>query len=50
MVFDNPLRQALARPVFGDVGDLEQGSLRVPDAPGLGITIDREALQRWTIR
>ena len=49
MVFDNPLRQALTRPVLGDVGALTDGGLRVPDAPGLGIELDREALRRFEI-
>jgi D-galactarolactone cycloisomerase len=49
MVFDNPLRQALATPVVGDVGGLTEGGLDVPDAPGLGITLDQEALRRWRI-
>ena len=49
MVFDNPLRQALTRPVLGDVGGLTDGGLAVPDAPGLGVTVDQEALRRWRI-
>ncbi len=51
MVFDNPLRQALTVPVLGDVGRLEaDGTLAVPDTPGLGVTLDREALARHLIR
>ncbi|WP_291298290.1 mandelate racemase/muconate lactonizing enzyme family protein [Elioraea sp.] len=51
MVFDNPLRQALTRPVIGDVGALTaDGRLAVPDAPGLGVTLDRDALARHLIR
>jgi len=49
MVFDNPLRQALTRPVLGDVGALVDGGLAVPDAPGLGVELDREALRRFAI-
>ncbi len=50
MVFDNPLRQDLTVPVIGDVGGLRDGMLDVPDAPGLGVRIDPEALARMTIR
>jgi L-alanine-DL-glutamate epimerase-like enolase superfamily enzyme len=51
MVFDNPLRQALTRPVVGDVGGLSTtGTMLVPDAPGLGVAIDPEALARHLIR
>ena len=49
MVFDNPLRQALTRPVFGDIAGLDDGMLAVPDTPGLGITLDPEAVARFTI-
>lgn len=51
MVFDNPLRQALTRPVIGDVGGLSAtGTMPVPDAPGLGVALDPEALARHLIR
>ncbi|WP_426959193.1 mandelate racemase/muconate lactonizing enzyme family protein [Muricoccus radiodurans] len=52
MVFDNPLRQALTTPVLGDVTvlDAATGQLAVPDAPGLGIRLDPEALARHRIR
>ncbi|MCU0984833.1 MAG: mandelate racemase/muconate lactonizing enzyme family protein [Acetobacteraceae bacterium] len=50
MVFDNPLRQALTRPVVGDVGGLSaEGTLAVPEAPGLGVTLAPEALARHLI-
>jgi L-alanine-DL-glutamate epimerase-like enolase superfamily enzyme len=49
MVFDNPLRQELTRPVLGDVGALTDGGLAVPDTPGIGVELDREALRRFTI-
>ncbi|UFN50966.1 mandelate racemase/muconate lactonizing enzyme family protein [Roseomonas sp. OT10] len=49
MVFDNPLRQALTAPLAGDVSRLEGGMLAVPDRPGLGVTLDPEALARHAI-
>ena len=51
MVFDNPLRQALTTPVAGDVGGLDPatGHLTVPTAPGLGVALHPEALERFTI-
>ena len=50
MVFDNPLRQSLTHPVIGDVGGLRDGMLDVPQAPGLGVTLDREMLAKLTVR
>jgi D-galactarolactone cycloisomerase len=50
MVFDNPLRQALTVPVSGDVGGLSaEGTLAVPDAPGLGVALAPGALERFRI-
>jgi L-alanine-DL-glutamate epimerase-like enolase superfamily enzyme len=50
MVFDNPLRQALTVPVAGDVGGLRaDGTLAVPDAPGLGVTLAPGALNSFRI-
>jgi L-alanine-DL-glutamate epimerase-like enolase superfamily enzyme len=50
MVFDNPLRQALTVPVSGDVGGLRaDGTLAVPDAPGLGVALAPGALERFRI-
>ncbi len=50
MVFDNPLRQALTVPVAGDVGGLSpNGTLAVPTAPGLGVTLAPDALDRFRI-
>jgi L-alanine-DL-glutamate epimerase-like enolase superfamily enzyme len=52
MVFDNPLRQALTEPVFGDVAGLRAeggGMLDLPDAPGLGVRLHPEALARFRI-
>lgn len=44
MVYANPLREALARPAMGEAAHLKDGRLAVPDGPGLGIEIDRNAL------
>jgi L-alanine-DL-glutamate epimerase-like enolase superfamily enzyme len=50
MVFDNPLRQALTVPVQGDVGGLRpDGTLEVPEAPGLGVALAAGALDRFRI-
>lgn len=52
MVFDNPLRQALTDPVIGDVGGLDpaDGTLAVPDAPGLGVRLRPGALDEFRVR
>lgn len=44
MVFDNPLREGLCTPVVGARTDLVDGTLAVPQTPGLGVTLDRDAL------
>lgn len=50
MVFDNPLRQALTVPVLGDVAGLApDGTLDVPQAPGLGVRLAPGALERFGI-
>jgi L-alanine-DL-glutamate epimerase-like enolase superfamily enzyme len=50
MVFDNPLRQALTTPVIGDVAGLAaDGTLAVPDAPGLGVKLAPGALDQFRI-
>jgi L-alanine-DL-glutamate epimerase-like enolase superfamily enzyme len=50
MVFDNPLRQALTVPVEGDVAALRpDGTLAVPEAPGLGVALAPGALERFRI-
>jgi galactonate dehydratase len=50
MVFDNPLRQALTAPLLGDVGALRaDGTLAVPEAPGLGVALAPGALDRFRI-
>jgi galactonate dehydratase len=50
MVFDNPLRDALCRPLVGGAPQLEGGRLPVPTGPGLGVALDREALERFRVR
>lgn len=50
MVFDNPLRQALTRPLAGDAALLRDGMLDVPQAPGLGVRLDPDALDRFTMK
>lgn len=50
MVFDNPLRQALTEPVFGDVGGLRDGTLEVPAGPGLGVRLREGAIEEFLIR
>lgn len=50
MVFDNPLRQALTEPVFGDVGGLADGMLDVPQGPGLGVALRPGAIEAFLIR
>lgn len=44
MVFDNPLRDGLCTPVVGAAHDLKDGTLAVPQTPGLGVKLDRDAL------
>ena len=43
---ENALRTELAREPFR----LEDGAVAVPSAPGLGIEVDREVLERYTVR
>jgi len=43
---EHPIRQALlTKPI-----EHERGIVRVPDGPGLGIEVDRDALARFTVR
>jgi L-alanine-DL-glutamate epimerase-like enolase superfamily enzyme len=49
MIFPNPLREQLATSRPGDPSLLEDGTLPVPEGPGLGIEIDRAALARLTV-
>ena len=49
MVYENPLRDAFTQPIVGEGSQLVDGKLAVPQGPGLGIEIDREALKRFRI-
>jgi galactonate dehydratase len=49
MVYANPLRDAFTHPVVGEGSQLVDGKLAVPQGPGLGIEIDRDALARFRI-
>ena len=50
MIFDNPLREALLARRVGSFQDLADGHVAVPQGPGLGVEVDRDALARFTIR
>jgi galactonate dehydratase len=50
MFFDNPLRDRMTREPVGSARRLEGGELRVPQAPGLGIEVDRHALKDMEAR
>jgi len=50
MIFDNPLREALLARWVGSFQDLADGHVAVPQGPGLGVEVDRDALARFTIR
>jgi galactonate dehydratase len=47
MVFANPLRDAFCAPLVGDRTQLVEGQLEVPQTPGLGVEVDRRALERF---
>jgi galactonate dehydratase len=49
MVYQNPLRDAFTHPIVGEGAQLVDGRLAVPQGPGLGIEIDRDALARFKI-
>lgn len=49
MVYQNPLRDAFTHPIIGEGSQLIDGKLSVPQGPGLGIEIDRDALMRFRI-
>ncbi|MFZ4531037.1 MAG: mandelate racemase/muconate lactonizing enzyme family protein [Alsobacter sp.] len=49
MVYENPLRDAFTQPIVGEGSQLVEGKLAIPQGPGLGIEIDREALKRFRI-
>ena len=46
MVYENPLRDAIAKAPVGEASGLVDGHLVVPQGPGLGIEIDRDVLNR----
>ena len=46
MVYENPLRDAIAKAPVGEASGLVDGHLLVPQGPGLGIEIDRDVLNR----
>ena len=46
MVYENPLRDAIAKTPVGEASGLVDGHLVVPQGPGLGIEIDRDVLNR----
>lgn len=49
MVYQNPLRDAFTQPIVGEGSQLVDGKLAVPQGPGLGIEVDRDALARFRI-
>lgn len=49
MVFDNPLRTALCQPLVGDSTQLVEGCVRVPQSPGLGVSLDQQVLRHHLI-
>jgi galactonate dehydratase len=44
MVYENPLREKLLTKAIGDPATMKDGRLPIPDGPGLGIALDRDAL------
>jgi D-galactarolactone cycloisomerase len=49
MVYDNPLRQDLITERVGEAEQLQDGLLPVPQGPGLGVTVDRAALESFRL-
>ena len=49
MYYENPLRTELCIPVVGERHQMKDGKLPVPTGPGLGVTLDRTVLERYTI-
>jgi galactonate dehydratase len=49
MVYENPLRDALAKTPVGEASSLVDGQLAVPQGPGLGIEIDRDVLAKYRV-
>ncbi len=49
MVYRNPLRESLTTEAVGDASLLADGTLPVPDGPGLGVSVDRDRLAQFRI-
>lgn len=49
MVYANPLRDAFTHPIVGEGSQLVDGRLAIPQGPGLGVEVDRDALARYRI-
>jgi galactonate dehydratase len=50
MTFENPLRLRLTKEVPGDPDALVDGMAAVPQGPGLGIEVDRDAVENFLAR
>ncbi len=50
MVYENPLRDMLCTPLVGSSTQLVDGTLLVPQGPGLGVTLDRAVLEAHRVR
>lgn len=49
MYYENPLRTELCVPIVGERHQMKDGKLPVPTGPGLGVTLDRDVLERFRI-
>ncbi len=49
MYYENPLRTELCDPVVGERHQMKDGKLPVPTGPGLGVTLNRKALEKYRI-
>ncbi len=49
MVFANPLREQLLAAPVGDPATMVDGCMPVPEGTGLGVTLDRAALNAMRI-
>jgi len=49
MVYENPLRDAIAKTPVGEASGLVDGQLAVPQGPGLGIEIDRDVITKLRV-
>ena len=49
MVYENPLRDAIAKTPVGEASGLIDGQLAIPQGPGLGIEIDRDVVNRLRV-